>query len=429
MSKASERVSPGTPDSAHPRPESGDIPVAALVAYAARDRADENARLTVTVEPGTGAFLPELGFLLGTMPATIPATALDRIGRLRPSHLRVDVRLGAEGWQTNLVAACELAARVGCPLELAVGWEHDLDIGQVRRLVDEIPSDGQVRRVLVRGAGVTIAPRVDQQRIRDVFKARFPRVDVVAAADGDFVILNRGWDNVGDVDGVSFAVQPQVHASDDLSIIESLDGQAHAVRTAVAKGGGRHVGVSPVALGPGGPADPPDSRHRSLFGACWTIGSIASLARAGAQSATYYGLVGAAGLMEGDHDAGDDARRTGGLVFPSYHVFADLAEVQMGRLLATTATGDLPCSVLAVESDRGSCLLVGNLSALVVRLTVSGLGHGSWAHRVLDSVTAQTACRDPERFRAEPGEVVSVGDPFETALGPFAVATFIRRAG
>ena len=429
MSMGSERESHAAPDPGHRDPGSDTISVAALAAYAARDLGGPEGRLSVAVGRATGSSLPELGFPLGAMPAGIPDSALDHIRRLRPSHLRADLRLGTEGWQTNIVAALALADRVGCPLELAVGWEHDLDLGQVRRLADEIPNAGQVRRVLVLGSGTTIAPLADQQLFRDVFMARHPGVDILAGAGGDFVVLNRGWDNVGDVDGVSFAIQPQVHASDDLSIIENLDGQAHAVRTAIAKIGSRRVVVSPVSLGPGGPADPPDPRHRSLFGACWTLGSIASLARAGAQSATYYGLVGAAGLMDCDQDAGADAPRTGGLVFPSYHVFADLAEFRSGRLLATIATGDLPRTVLGVESDHGRGVLVGNLSAQVVQLTMSGLGDASWVLRLLDSATAQVACRDPERFRAEPSEVVPVGDVFATELGPFAVATFIRRTG
>lgn len=429
MSMGSERESHRVPDPDQRDPGSGTTPVAALAAYAARDQARPEGRLAVAVGPATGSSLPELGFSLGTTPAAITDSALDRIRRLRPSHLRADLRLGTDGWQANLVAAQALADRVGCSLELAVGWKHDLDPGQVRRLVDEIPAAGHVRRVLVLGSGTAIAQPADQRLFRDAFMTRFPRVDIVAGAGADFVILNRGWDNVGDVDGVSFAIQPQVHASDDLSIIENLDGQVHAVRTAIAKSGGRHVVVSPISMGPVGPAAPPDPRHRSLFGACWTLGSIASLARAGAQSGTYYGLVGAAGLMVDDQDAGGDAPRAGGLVFPTYHVFADLAEFRSGRLLAATATGNLPYSVLGVESDHGRGVIVGNLSAQVVHLTVSGLGDAAWVLRVLDSVTAHVACRDPERFRAEPSEVLPVGDVFATELGPFAVATLIRPTG
>ncbi len=406
------------------------VGVAALTAYATAAEV-RDPQLSVAVGAPTERSLPELGFHIGRI-APLPDQALDRIRSLGPSHVRVDVRLGADGWERDLSSAFGLARRIGCHIELGVRWDGGLDGGAVSDLVQSVPGGGILRRVLVLGSGAAIARRGDRQLVRDLVRARFPDVDVFASAGGDFVILNRGWEEIGGADGVSYAIKAQVHASDDLSVIESLDGQEATVITAVAKGGGLPVAVSSVSLGAGGPDDAPDPRQPSLFGACWVLGSISALAGAGARSVTYRGLVGAAGLIDGGsaNDLGD--RRAGGLVFPAYHVFADLADlagVPSVRMLATTTTGDLPSAVLGVASDRRVRLLVGNLSSRAVHAAISGLRPGPVTQRVLGSSTASDACRDPERFRSASVERLTINGQITIDLEPFAIATISQHRG
>jgi hypothetical protein len=106
---------------------------------------------------------------------------------------------------------------------------------------------------------------------------------------------------------VSFSINPQVHAFDHSSLIESMDAQKDTINSARALFPGKLVAVSPVTLKPrfnpnasedvahseNQPAT--DPRQASLFAAGWTLGSINALA--GADCITYYESTGPRGLL------------------------------------------------------------------------------------------------------------------------------------
>src|SRR5207253_728339 len=100
---------------------------------------------------------------------------------------------------------------------------------------------------------------------------------------------------------------PQVHATDVTSLIETFDGQAWTVLSARELMKDRELAVGPVTIrprfnpdlvGPERPTDPGelpyqvDPRQMSLFGACWTAASIKALSEAGVDSLTYYETTG-----------------------------------------------------------------------------------------------------------------------------------------
>ena len=109
------------------------------------------------------------------------------------------------------------------------------------------------------------------------------------------------------------ACNPQVHAFDEESIVETLAVQGTTVASARTLSGGHPVVVSPVTFTPrwrlnAAGAPPPqfpglmpfreDARHNSRFAAAWTLGSIAALAGAGTESVTYFEVAGANGLFD-----------------------------------------------------------------------------------------------------------------------------------
>jgi hypothetical protein len=95
-----------------------------------------------------------------------------------------------------------------------------------------------------------------------------------------------------------------------------------------------------------------------LFGAAWTLGSLAALARGGATAATFFETTGPGGIM--------DAL---GSVFPVYQVLRWLA----GFTGWTTVAGSLPdcvASLALFAPDGRRRVLLGNLSPdpVMVRL-------------------------------------------------------------
>ena len=65
-----------------------------------------------------------------------------------------------------------------------------------------------------------------------------------------FAELNRNRPETADVDAIVYPITPQVHASDETSMMENLEAQAVTVQTARSWAGQRQLVVSPVTLKP-----------------------------------------------------------------------------------------------------------------------------------------------------------------------------------
>ena len=118
--------------------------------------------------------------------------------------------------------------------------------------------------------------------------------------------LNRNRPDPERLDVIAYSVNPQIHAFDELSLVESLEAQGETARSARAFSPSTPVVVTPVTLRPrfnavavieetteqGGLPRQVDPRQMSLFGAAWTVGSVKSLAEAGAAAMTYFETTG-----------------------------------------------------------------------------------------------------------------------------------------
>ena len=115
------------------------------------------------------------------------------------------------------------------------------------------------------------------------------------------------------LDLVCYSINPQVHAFDNSSLIETLEAQAITADSACQFTDGLPIVVTPVTLlarfnpnatgpepepAPGELPSQVDIRQMSLFGAGWTLGSIKYLSESGASSVTYYETTGWRGVME-----------------------------------------------------------------------------------------------------------------------------------
>jgi hypothetical protein len=242
---------------------------------------------------------------------------VERLRALGLDHLRVGLRPG-EGEPFLLALGL---ARV-LKTDLHVALTLPADPGPVLdRMADVLSesSEPPVAAWLVLGEAAKVTPRTVADRAAGALRPFGGRVGV--GTDFYFTELNRNRP-AGPADFVAYSINPQVHATDDRSIMESLEAIADTLRTArtfLPEGTPIHVG--PVTLrtrrNPNATAadesPDPDPRQSSPFAAAWTVGCLAELSRGRADMATFYETIGPRGVM----DAGG--------VFPVYHVFAALA--------------------------------------------------------------------------------------------------------
>jgi hypothetical protein len=243
-------------------------------------------------------------------------------------------------------------------------------------------------------------------------------VPVGGGSDANFCELNReqalGRFAPAEADFIFWSINPQVHATDDWSVMETLEAQAATVKSARGFAGDKPLVVSPVTLKqrinpvatgpepavlPGELPRPVDPRQRTLFGAAWTLGSLAALATAGVDSLTFYETTGWRGVME--KEAGSPLPQkfpsVAGEVFPVFHVLAAVAGFD---LVAPVAGVSRQASLALRHAPDGSRLLLANLTGepLEIRLASSSAVIRA---RVLDETNLSAARRQPEGFLAQ----------------------------
>lgn len=252
---------------------------------------------------------------------------------LAPAHLRVDLGAG------------QRPPALPVPLELAVHLEPGRESEQLRALSD-------VRQPLARLLIFHRSEKVTNLRWIEQARTLLRGAPVVGGTDMWFAELNRERPALP-APPVAFALCPQVHASDELSLIENLEAFPQMLETAHSflKGAPVHVTpitlkprFNPVATDPAAPFDNTDPRQASPFLAAWTLGALASLLEAGPASLTFYETSGARGLL-GDHGP-----------YPVYRLFEALA----GYHPAEFATAGIPGALWLRRGSR-QALFVANL--------------------------------------------------------------------
>ena len=203
---------------------------------------------------------------------------------LAPAHLRADVHLAEPGWRDELTRALRaVRARPGAALELALFLRER----RRARAACEALAGADVARVLVAPEGArTVTPEETTPPELVASRASGLALEGVPFAGGTdmyFCELNRTRPQVEAIDGVFWSLNPQVHAFDDISLLETPEAQGEQVRTAQAFAGGqaalRRPGDAQAPLQrqrhvADAEPDPPDPRQALPIGAAWTAASV-----------------------------------------------------------------------------------------------------------------------------------------------------------
>jgi hypothetical protein len=239
---------------------------------------------------------PEIGAL-----APDPAAAVPPLG-LR--HLRVDLDLVSRDWPRRLAAATRHARLARAKLEVAAFFPNPA-ARAARALATALrPVSASVRRVLVFGASFHCTPPTVWRAVRGSLRRAVPTAELAAGTDFNFAELNRGRRALLRSSAVTYSANPQVHASDEASMVECLEGLRHSIASARSFFPGRRLVLSPLTLRPRKNAaattrsapPPPDPRQRSAFCAAWTTAALGVLQEEGVAAATLFSATGRGGL-------------------------------------------------------------------------------------------------------------------------------------
>lgn len=383
---------------------------------------------------------PLIGLCCSNPDVPLSPIGLKRLRSLLVSHLRVDVHSFAPAGFARLRCAVEEANQIDAALEIALFLSDnpETDLRALRNVLGELQP--RVVRWLVFGGPFHTTGETDIRLARKWLADCSPAAKFTGGSDENFAELNRFPPPAGAFDSVTYSVNPQTHAHDHETLIESLPMQRETVRAARRLAKGLPVSVSPITLksrylsheracskSSDRLPHTVDVRQMTLFGAAWTVGSIKSVSDAGAESVTYYQTQGWRGVMESEAGSPlpEQFASIPGSVFPLFHVIADFCEFAGGQVIPTVSSRPREIEGLTLQKEGRTRVLVANLSARRQSVSIQGAPLSDRIHRrELQEETALFAMQMPEQFRGSSKfENLRIPQNMEITLFPFAVMT------
>jgi hypothetical protein len=385
--------------------------------------------------------LPKIGIGVASHGEPLQPEEIARLRLLQLAHLRVDLTLADAGFNARLQQAADEARAVGVPLEIAVHLSAAAE-QELSALVDAL---AQARPVVARWLIFTKAEKTtgaaSVNLARRYLAGYDSSVPIGAGTNVYFTELNSRRPPLDALDVVAYSINPQVHAFDNRSLVETLAAQGATASSARQFCGDRPLAVSPITLQPRfnpnatGPEPEPapdelppqvDPRQLSLFGAGWTLGSIKYLAESGVvDSITYYETTGWRGVMAWTDGSPlpDKFPSIAGGVFPLYHVLADVGEFTGGEVWSGISSDPLRVDGLVLKKAGELRVLLVNFTEQPQQVDLTGVlnVNRDATVRRLDETNVLQAMHAPAAYRATGGTL-----PANTAtitLPPFGLVS------
>lgn len=363
------------------------------VSGARRAAADGTVRVTVRTE--VAGAVPSLGLGACGLPSVVPA-ARDAVRDLRPAYLHAELEDGP-AWASALELAAEEAAALGVPLDVAVIAAPDRVTAMTQRIAGTTAELGRVS-VFSPGSHTTDVGTV--MAVRAVLRGAGRDAAVGGGSRAHFAELNRGHFDATDWDFVTYGLTPQVHHTDDRSILATTDAVADGAGQARMITGGLPLVVGPITLRPrfNAAAEPPgplaprdggpdvDERQHTQLAAAYLAAVISKLPEA--RAATAFQTIGRRGVVTAP-----------GVPTPAARVVSVLTPLAGMPVRRTRSTGAV--AALAAVTPAGLLILATNLAHRRARLQLAGV-------KVSQATVLGGDALDPDRLVLPARSVTSI---------------------
>ncbi|HLN54986.1 MAG TPA: hypothetical protein VK207_03275 [Bacteroidales bacterium] len=365
----------------------------------------------ITVNPGETTSFPFTGIGRSTRHEPFTETEIRILKSLKFDHYRTDLYLFEPGWQVIAGKASDEASALGYSLELALFFDDDYLVQSEDFITWYSHVKPGVSCVILLYKESKVTPDKLTEEIAPIFKRDLPEVILAAGTNSNFAQINRTKPDTRLVDALCYAIHPQEHADDNLTLTENLEGQMYTVQSARDFPGNKAVRISPVniirrfnansenyekpAKSEGRPFQV-DSRMMSLFGACWTAISMKYLAEAGTQAITWHQTVGERGIMQGDYPSRwpDEFRAAKGAIFPLFHFFQFILKSKKLRVAGCRSSDPLAFDALALTDGTKLKMVLANFTPKRQEANFEGTGE-SMTIRQLNAHNYREAASDP----------------------------------
>ena len=157
---------------------------------------------------------------------------LEALSSLPFHHYRVDLRLCEEGWIEVYDSAASEQDLLGWPLELVLHFGvnpgKELDAFLQHYKVNSV----NIRHLLLFDQDF-LSPKELLNQVVPKLKAAFPKTPLGGGTDANYAELNRFPPDPQLLDFISYSICPQLHAFDNLTLLENLEAQSDSVNSAL----------------------------------------------------------------------------------------------------------------------------------------------------------------------------------------------------
>ena len=344
-----------------------------------RTKVSRTDKTVVRLFPDKFFRIPSVGICQSDTSAPLGKNEIKALKDLRFDHYRVDLHLFMINWQVKADRAYKESVDLGYPIEFALFIDDNAReqiINFMQWCSGKKPS---VSNILLLHKSLPSTPDNIAREVIPLLREIYADIRIATGTNANFVHLNRNRPAETGNDSICYSIQPQEHATDDLTLIENLEGQKYSVKTVRNFSVKKSIIVSPVTLKRrfnanntfielpwSGPDIPPqfDSRQMSLFGACWTAGSLKYLFEAGADSVTFHYTTGERGIIQGESDSQWPSHFpvVKGMIFPVYYVFRYLLDNKSFSLINTTSSKPLIVDSLSLTDGKEIRMILVNFT-------------------------------------------------------------------
>ena len=395
----------------------------------------------ITVDTRKTIQLPSIGIGQSTRLFPLSENELSTIKKIKYDHYRVDLYLFLDDWKTKAELAAEEALRLEYPVELAVFFDENYAVQVSVFMKWIVKSQIPLSRITIFHRTLSFTPPELTELIIPLLKRALPGIRTGAGTNANFAQLNRNRPDPMHLDYLSYSIHPQEHANDNTTLTENLQAQSYTVESAGKFTGGIGIWISPVNItrrfnansenyeNPDKPEGYPpqvDSRLMSLYGACWTAGSLKYLIESGAAGITYFETAGERGIIQGDSPSRwpEKFKTVAGMIFPIYFVFRFILQNKEFRVMKSGSSDPLKVASLILTDGKELKFLLINFTSSFHKVIVNNVSLLSDLKIIqLDSISFADAVS--ESGWLENAKHCMVKQEHPLLLSPFSV-TFVE---
>jgi D-apionolactonase len=318
----------------------------------------------ISIKPDLRYQMPAIGISRSTSMDKLLPEELKILKQLGFDHYRLEIHMGDPEWADKFTQGNQEAKKMSTPLLIALYFKMD-PLSEAKEFIEKcFDIFPQIEEIILFKEGLKATSHELFDEVELLFREGLHHAKIGVGTNENFAEFNRNSPYPGKADFLVFSANPQVHASDDRTLIENLLALPHTIRTARHSEANQPVYVSPLNLSrfhfvPGIEMGDKgaDSRQHSLFGAGWVLGAFKFLAESGTQSVTIFETTGDRGILMNlrDEQDKDSAPSNGILTFP---VFFILCELLRSRGFAITSESGDPLKMNALFCKSGGGLRI-----------------------------------------------------------------------